>query len=187
MTSAYSFIEIGTCDFDTVSERASEEVLARSVAIEPVRTFLDKLPRSKAGTDCKLQLAVVGDNDQAATCTMQPVWYMSAEQCRRLNAPEWVRGCARLGRYPHIELLGWLAQQGLYDQQDSLIQCDHVPVVTGAELWSSQWLNVASCEFLKIDTEGYDMPIFESIYRSSNIVCPRDNDLNKPNTNRKSR
>ena len=41
----YNFIEIGTADFDTVIEHATDNIVG--LTIEPIKYYIDKLPLKK--------------------------------------------------------------------------------------------------------------------------------------------
>ena len=87
----YDFVEIGTSNFDTLIEQATDETVGLS--IEPIRHYLDSLP-NKANVK-KLNCAVSPKN----CCEILEVFYVPEQTIADKNLPDWLRGCNSVGDY----------------------------------------------------------------------------------------
>ena len=139
----YHFIEIGTSDFDTQLQLATEE---GGLSIDAVKLYLDRLPDKPGVT--KINCAV---SDHSGTLD---VYYVTPETIADKNLPDWMRGCSSVGS-PHpkaIERLG---------RDSPLIECKSVEVKTLRQIFEEN--DVTECDYLKIDTEGHDTVILGSL------------------------
>ena len=136
----YDFVEIGTSDFDTLIETATDSTVGLS--IEPVRYYLDRLPE-RAGVK-KLWCAVSADNCKA----MLEVYYVPESVIKEKGLPDWLRGCNHVGDYhfQHRKL-------GI----EHLVETSHVPCLPIGELFERE--QVTELDLLKLDTEGQDCAI----------------------------
>jgi FkbM family methyltransferase len=142
------FIEIGTSDFDTCIQEATEGTWGLSV--EPLRPYLDNLPEKPHVK--KVQQAV---SDRSGTIDF---FYLEPDTIRQLKLPRWVRGCNSVDK-PHPQVASLLRKRGFQDPT-SMFTKDVVRVTDVPTLLREH--NVASVHFLKIDTEGHDCTILRS-------------------------
>lgn len=136
----YDFVEIGTSDFDTLIEAATDTTVGLS--IEPVRHYLDRLP-DRANVR-KIWSAVSADNVKS----MLQVYYVPESVIREKGLPDWLRGCNSVGDYhfQHRKL-------GIED----LVETSHVPCWPIGDLFERE--QVTELDLLKLDTEGQDCAI----------------------------
>ena len=136
----YDFVEIGTSDFNTLIETATDATVGLS--IEPVRYYLDRLP-DRPGVR-KIWSAVSADNVKA----MLEVYYVPDSVIREKSLPDWLRGCNSVGKYhfQHRKL-------GI----EHLVERSHVPCWPIGDLFERE--QVTELDVLKLDTEGQDCDI----------------------------
>lgn len=143
----YNFIEIGTCDFDTVVESATDDQVG--LCVEPVFHYLNKL---RVRPNVHRVLAAVSDKNGFIDC-----YYVPEEIVQRYNMHTWIKGCTSVGNY-HPTTVNYLAACGLTPEMcftKVSIPCYTVPTLFGM-------YQVDSCDYLKIDTEGHDCVILKS-------------------------
>lgn len=136
----YDFVEIGTSDFNTLIETATDVTVGLS--IEPVRYYLDRLP-DRPGVR-KIWSAVSADNVKS----MLEVYYVPETVIREKGLPDWLRGCNSVGNYhfQHRKL-------GI----EHLVERNHVPCWPIGDLFERE--QVTELDVLKLDTEGQDCAI----------------------------
>jgi FkbM family methyltransferase len=139
MTGSFDFIEIGTSDFDTLIEEASNT--ERGLSIEPLKFYLDKLPNKPNVT--KYQ-AAVSDTDG-----FMYIYHIEESRIVEYNLPYWVRGCNSVNK-PH-EFTRQKIGPELYDK---VVKVDRIPTVSWKTLVSEY--NIKSIDYLKVDTEGHE-------------------------------
>jgi hypothetical protein len=142
----YDFVEVGTSDFETLIQEASEQSVG--LCIEPIKLYLDRLP-SRPHVK-KLRRAISDRNDEVA------IFYMPPEEIAARQLPEWLKGCNSIAK-PHPSLVYQLTQRGLKPAE--LIKHDVVPMQTLYDCLLEH--NVTALEFLKLDTEGHDCVILD--------------------------
>ena len=101
---SYDFIEIGTSDFHTLIESATDETIGLS--IEPIKYYLDRLPNRTNVT--KVQAAVSNTDD------FIDIYYISNDNIVKNNLPFWVRGCNSVSK-PHLYTKSKIGDE-LYDR-----------------------------------------------------------------------
>lgn len=141
----YDFVEIGTSNFDTLIEQATDETIGLS--IEPIKHYLESLP-NKANVK-KLNCAVSPKN----CCEILEVFYVPEKTIAEHNLPNWLRGCNSVGNYHYqhrkLDIL-------------NLVKKQHVPCYPIGDIFLEH--NVTELDFLKIDTEGADADIMLGLY-----------------------
>lgn len=136
----YDFIEIGTSNFDTLIQTATENTVGLSV--EPIQYYLDCLPDRPNVR--KLKCAVSSNN----VFETLEVYYVPESVVHEHRLPEWLCGCNSVGNYhlQHHKL-----------NITHLVQKDRVECVPIGALFEQH--NVTELDYLKIDTEGSDSDI----------------------------
>lgn len=165
MKQDYDFIEIGTAFFDTLIEKADDKQYGLS--IEPITEYLDKLPNKKNVT--KINGAVVADEDSDGL----DVYYITEEVIDKYNLGIWMKGCNSVGK-PHDFHTGYYPcpwtwhhhkdRKSLptYDLLSAgLVTKKKIPCYTYKNLIDNY--NIGKVKELKIDTEGYDCKILDSV------------------------
>lgn len=151
----YDFIEIGTSDFDNLIEKADD--LTIGLSIEPVKVYFDRLPNKK---NVKKINCAVSDTDTQMTC-----YWVDPDDIQKYKLPNWIRGCGTIN-HEHPLVVTELESRNIKDIYKSNI-CD---VISWNTLINRE--NIASVSFLKIDAEGSDYSILESILQSDCDVFP---------------
>ncbi len=143
----FDFIEIGTSDFDTLVESATDDQIG--LCVEPLgHMFFDRLPsRPNVIKDC---CAV---SDSTGTIKM---FYLDLEDIKEQKFPTWVRGCNSVN-VAHPQIVRLLQKSGLEHLQRS----KEVAVKSYGQLMRDH--NVGTVSFLKLDTEGHDPIILKSV------------------------
>lgn len=137
----YDFIEIGTSDFNTVIENATDETIGLS--IEPIKYYIDKLPDKK---NVKKLNVAISDRDGNID-----IYYIPEHVITEHNLQYWLKGCNSVNKkHKH------------HENFDSLVEKETVPVVDIVTLFISQ--RVRGIKYLKIDVEGHDCVILNSMY-----------------------
>ena len=134
----YDFIEIGTSDFDTLIEVASDDTIGLSV--DPMQYYLDRLPSRKNVTKVCAAIGEEGEMD---------IYYIPEQYLELHCLPRWIRGCNSVGK-PHKFTVQTIGEQ----MYRSIVKIDKVKVISLSELLSDHL--VTSIGHLKIDTEGMD-------------------------------
>lgn len=134
-------VEVGTSDFRTEAGKVD------GLFIEPVKYYFDRLPECR-----KLNVAV---SDYVGTNTM---YFLSDEQIKEYNLPDWVRGCNSFGSiHPTVSKL--MCENGI--KNCSTQDVDVFPLVTLLERE-----NIQHIDLLKIDTEGHDCIILNHFIKN---------------------
>jgi len=142
----YDFVEIGTSEFNTLIENANDEVVGLS--IEPITHYLNNLPNPKNVK--KINCAIVENEYKENDIS---IFYIPPETFQKFpNLDKNFRGCNSIGS-PHKSLIRF----GL---KHLLVQ-SKVPVKTIKQLFIEY--QIQSIDYLKIDTEGYDCFILNSM------------------------
>jgi hypothetical protein len=143
----YNFIEIGTCDFETVVESCDDYQVG--LCVEPVLHYLNKLP---VRPRVHRVLAAVSDKDGFIDC-----FYIPEEIIMKHNMPGWMKGCTSVGGY-HPTSVCVLISQGI--PPEACFKKVSIPSYSVPTLFGMY--QVDSCDYLKIDTEGHDCVILKS-------------------------
>ena len=133
----YDFLEIGTSDFETLIENATPE--QRGLSIEPVKSYLNKLPNKPNVTKLPFAVSPTGEYKSLDL-------YMVPEQViADNNLPQWLKGCNSIDNYhPQHELLNI----------KHLVVKETVISVPVSYLFTA--FQIDGIGLLKIDVEGND-------------------------------
>jgi FkbM family methyltransferase len=161
----YDFVEIGTSDFNTLVQTATDAT--RGISIEPIQSYLDHLP-SPAGV-IKLCCAVSTTGRSA----MLEIYYVPDSVIEEHDFPDWLRGCNSIGAY-HLQH----RQLGI----EHLVKITHVPAYPLSQIFEQH--KVTELDLLKIDTEGQDCDILLSFADHSTVrpkkIIFESNELTAP-------
>lgn len=136
----FDFIEIGTSDFDTLIEGASDETIGLSV--EPLSHYLDKLPNKKNVK--KINCAIAFDNIER-DCT---IYFLPESVISENNLKSWLKGCNSINDYHY---------QHKRFKIEHLVETKIIKQIPISKLLTDN--NVRKIKHLKIDTEGGDCDI----------------------------
>ena len=144
----YNFIEIGTADFDTVIEHATDNIVG--LTIEPIKYYIDKLPLKKNVK--KINKGISNKNYKSK------VYYISEKNIIKYKLPAFVRGCNTIDNV-HPWIINEFNKRNIRDLTD-IVSVDDIDVISFNILVTQE--NIKSIDFLKIDTEGHDCVILEN-------------------------
>ena len=146
------FLEIGTSDFDTCIQDATDATWGMSV--EAIAFYLNRLP-DKPGVK-KVQQAVSNHTGSI------DIYYTPLDVIQRLGLPNWVRGSNSVSK-PHAKVLQEMKKRRIVNPE-SYFAKDSVRVTDMETLLKEQ--NVSTFQYLKLDTEGHDCVILQSLLRA---------------------
>ena len=149
----YDFIEIGTSDFDTLIENANESMVGLS--IEPIKFYLDKLPKKKNVK--KVNCAICEDEND------NYIYYYTDDIIKKYNWPDFLKGCNKVNDYHNYH----------FEYGIEHVTKEKINNMSFKQLKIMYMIN--KIDYLKIDTEGYDIKILESIldyYGKNNPLLP---------------
>lgn len=136
----YDFIEIGTSNFDTLIQKATDKT--KGLSVEPISDYLDQLPDKPLVK--KVNCAISRDNKIE---TLE-VYYIPENVVTDNNLPWWLKGCNSVGDYH---------KQHKWRKLEHLVQRKSIEAIPISKLFTDN--NVSSCDVFKIDTEGSDSDI----------------------------
>ena len=134
------FLEIGTSDFDTLIQKASDKDVG--ISIDPISFYLDRLP---SPSKCKKLALAISDRSGVL-----PVYYLHPDQIKEHGLPNWLRGCNAIGK-PHPTAVRILAERGL---SNDVLRTEQVRVEMLTTVLDRE--NVGGIYTLKVDSEGHD-------------------------------
>ena len=144
----YNFIEIGTSDFNTIIEQDNPGI---GLSIEPLQIYLDNLPDKEGVT--KVNCAISGIDG------VTDVYWIDPEDIIKYNLPHWLRGCNSIMN-PHPTAVIELKNRNLISIYKQA-KCETISWDTLIKRY-----DIESVDHLKIDTEGHDCIILQSILKS---------------------
>lgn len=164
----YSFIEVGTADFETLIQHADDNTYGLSV--EPIRKYLDRLPNKRNVT--KVCAAMVTE-EQFKRSPQIDVYYIEEDIINQHNLGIWMKGCNSVNK-PHDFHVGYYHDAGVWHDtpdrsklktrnlvQEGLVTKETVNCVTYRMLM--EMYDIQSVQYLKTDTEGQDADLLEDI------------------------
>lgn len=141
----YDFVEIGTCDFDTLVQNSGNQ--AKGICIDILKSYLDKLPNLPGVI--KLDCAISDSPGKDL------FYYVESDDVISHNLPEWTKGCGRLGN-PHPFLVQELERRDLYNLL-KVMQVEKIQISTILEKYLVSQLGI-----LKLDLGGHDVAVLKS-------------------------
>ena len=142
----YDFIEIGTSNFDTEIQKANDNIIGLS--IEPLKIYLDDLPNKKNVK--KINKAISNKRDKLY------IYYIEPDIIEKYKLPLGLKGCNSLNE-PHPLQIEGLKKINRMD----LLKKSYVDVITFEDLVKDN--NINKIKYLKVDTEGHDPIIIDSM------------------------
>tara|TARA_X000001036_G_scaffold440125_1_gene494671 strand:- start:9363 stop:9980 length:618 start_codon:yes stop_codon:yes gene_type:complete len=161
----YDFVEIGTSDFNTLTQKARKDT--RGLSVDAVKTYLDRLPDKPFHT--KIHSAITHDKKSDHV----DVYYIPPSIIKEHGLPHWVSGCNSIGAY-HPHHLQKRNLKGSPYTLKKFVKIDKVPLKNYSELIIEN--EATDIDFLKIDTEGHDCTIMSGVYD----FYKNNNGFNKP-------
>ena len=149
----FDFIEIGTCDYHTLLQRWGDT--KKGISVEPIKIYLDLLPNKP--NVIKVNAAISSEDDEI------DLFYITPENQIKHNK-KWTRGWGSVGR-PHK---GYNNPQKLLDS--GILTKSKIKTLTFKTLCETH--RVQSVDWVKIDAEGHDCIIVNSILLISCVICP---------------
>lgn len=152
----YDFIEIGTCDFETLCQTCED--WQKGISIDVVKRFLDNLP-DRPNVQ-KINAAISDEPGESILYTI------SEETVKKYELPAWVRGCSKLDgpNEPVVKELRARNIEHLYEK---------VPVkkITIAEILEKNLVNEIGV--FKTDLEGHDIKVINSLLDYGKVLPSR--------------
>jgi hypothetical protein len=156
------FIEIGTSNFNTISQLLDATDPLVGLAVEPYAAYLAQLPVRPGVT--KVNAAIVSEADAvrgtgtdtgtgtSAAGTVD-MYFIPEEVVDSLALSPFIKGCNSIGRMHAMHTaVGY----------EAYVQVQPVPAVSIGQLLTSH--RVRRIRLLKIDAEGYDSTIMHELY-----------------------
>lgn len=148
----YDIVEIGTSDFRIDSLNSKQQCLL----IEPVKFYLDRI-ENRTNIE-KLNVAISNVN------SIVEVFYTNLEFLEKNKLPNWLRGCNSISK-KHPSVVTYCKENNI--NQDDLIQNELIKTITPDFLFDLY--DIEHINYLKIDTEGHDLIILNSLFDSKNM------------------
>ena len=148
----YDFIEIGTSDFDTLTQSIQNKI---GISIEPLKFYLDNLPDND--NVIKLNCAISDKNG------IVDVYWIDPIDIENYNLPGWLRGCNSIVE-PHPSAIKELKDRNI-EHIYKKIQCKCLTWESIVDIYDIKYV-----DYLKIDTEGHDYIIINNILNSNSIL-----------------
>lgn len=136
------FIEIGTSNFDTLIQNSTD---AYGISVDAVKYYIDNLPDKQNVT--KLNLGISNINSYI------DVYYIPEDVIEKNNFQKWFKGCNSINKFHPLHIKHKL--------EDYVVK-EQVKVITCYELF--YYNKVKKVKYLKIDTEGHDTVILDSLF-----------------------
>lgn len=137
------FIEIGTSNFDTLIQNASETT--KGISIDAVKYYIDCLP-NKPNVK-KLNIGISNADG------FLNVYYVPEKIIEERKLPGWMNGCNSIGNYHPAHIKKNVCK---------FCQIDKVNVITLFRLYYEN--QIRNVKLLKIDTEGHDCIILNAFF-----------------------
>lgn len=150
----YDFVEIGTGNFDTLIQQATENSVG--ISVEPIVEYLNQLPNPPGVKKFNCAITASGDD------SFIKIFYIPEHVINEQNLAWWLKGCNSINDYHPLHVKFNLTK---------LVETKTVPSISIKRLF--QIYNVETLEHLKLDTEGYDSDILMSFIEYLKTI-PRD-------------
>lgn len=138
------FIEVGTCDFDTLHQLAINGW--NGIMVEPVKEYIDKLPKHANIYYENIAISNIKDNVD--------IHYINPEEIIDKD-DEWLKGISSIN--------GATGPLSFNKHIDKFNNCKKINVKTMTLNELCEKYNINEIDFLKIDTEGHDFIVLSTI------------------------
>jgi hypothetical protein len=162
----YDFIEIGTCDFDSLCQTCEDWQVGLS--IEAIQYYLDRLPNR---TNVRKINAVISD-----VVGQELIYTVPDHVVERYDLPWWVRGCSKIGA-PHESVLEELSHKNI----EHLYEIYEVKTTTIEQIFQKYF--VTEIGLFKTDIEGKDIDVINSLLDYGKVLPNRILFESHPNEN----
>lgn len=158
----YNFIEIGTSNFDTLAQRATDEHVGLSV--EPVKEYLEELPQKKHVTKVNCAISNEDRTGKLYHITSENIKKFVRENSLEFRKYAYIQGCNCIDS-PHPAQLKVVKR---FDLHPNIITVTPVEIISFRTLINRY--SVESVGLIKIDAEGHDATILKSYLEA----CEKD-------------
>ena len=138
------FIEVGTCDFDTLDKLAKNGW--KGIMVEPVKEYMDKLPKRNNIHYENIAISNIKENVD--------VHYINPEEIKN-DSDLWMKGIGSIN--------GDSGPLSFNKHIDTFKNCKKINVTTMTLNELCEKYNVTEIDLLKIDTEGHDFIVLSTI------------------------
>jgi FkbM family methyltransferase len=139
------FLEIGTSNFDTLIQDASDTTVG--ISVEPLSHYLNQLPNKPHVQ--KIHAAITHMPNTSSI----DIYYIPETTIINNHLPSWLKGCNTIGTYHPLHLKHNL---------QSYVQIEKVPLISISNLLNEH--QIQHIQYLKIDTEGHDCVILKGLF-----------------------
>jgi len=139
------FVEIGTSNFDTLIEKASNSEIG--ISVEPLKCYIDDLP-DKSNVK-KMNIAITANKVD----DFIDIYYIPKKVILDNRLPTWFKGCNTIGKYHPLHIK---------HNVQHLVAIDRVQLVNISDFFINN--KIHELKYLKIDTEGHDLVIMNGLY-----------------------
>jgi hypothetical protein len=139
----YDFIEIGTSNFDTLIQTATDTT--KGISVDAVEHYINCLPNKP-----NVKKINVGVSNIDSTVD---VYYIPENIIDSKRLPSWFKGCNSINEYHPLHIAHKVTH---------LCKTDKVAVIPTYKLFYQN--SVRNVQYLKIDTEGHDCIILNSLF-----------------------
>jgi len=140
----YNFVEIGTSNFDTLIQKASNTTVGLSV--EPMTHYLEQLPNKENVK--KINVAVSFDDIESDVI----IYFIPESVIKENELSHWLVGCNSINDY-----------HPAHKDHKHLVSTKTIKQIPISKLFDDN--NVTSVDLLKVDTEGGDSKILTHFFK----------------------
>ena len=146
----YDFVEIGTCDFETIIGSNNP---GKGISVEALPYYFNNLPDVNGVK--KINSAISDENGEIS------FWWVKPETIKKFNLPWWVKGSSCIGG-PHEIVLNQINRQGINVHHSDIFTEDKIKVKSWKTLAKEN--NIKHATIIKLDTEGHESKILQNMY-----------------------
>ena len=160
------FLEIGSCDFDSMAESITDD--QHGMIVEPLTVYLSNISNHKNLT--KVNAAIMFDDGEI------PIYYIEPKDIEEHGLHEFMRGCNKIGEPHdlHVDYFDTVAEIDVWQSywkrpgapkgrnlvNEGIVNTKNVPCMKFSTLFNKY--NIKEIKLLKLDTEGFDAELLQS-------------------------